>query len=92
MVGFIKDIILSKKRNKLNNIYGFVKTSSEVEEGKIISNLKQFRRLRRILRMSINNNDKKKLQEMFKKKRKSGINVVAKNDCNSTDKIEKVNE
>ncbi|KAK1389755.1 hypothetical protein POM88_017933 [Heracleum sosnowskyi] len=52
--GEIKDIVLPRKRDKYNNRIGFVKTSSELEVGKIISNLKQLNGLGRILRMSIN--------------------------------------
>lgn len=54
MGGTIKDIILPKRRDRRNNRYGFVKTTSELEADKIISNLKQFKGLGRILKMSIN--------------------------------------
>ncbi|KAK1389926.1 hypothetical protein POM88_018104 [Heracleum sosnowskyi] len=52
--GNIKDIILPRKRDRWNNRFGFVKTVSEQEAGFIISNLKQYKGLGRILKMSIN--------------------------------------
>lgn len=54
MRGDIKDIILPKRRDIRNKRYGFVKTCSELEAGMIISNLKQFKGLGRILKMKIN--------------------------------------
>lgn len=57
--GDIKDIILPKKRDKWNKRFGFVITKSELEAGAIISNLKQHRGLGRILRMTINDPDKR---------------------------------
>lgn len=41
--GDIKDISLPRKRDKMNNRIGFVKTNSELEAGRIISILKQFK-------------------------------------------------
>lgn len=61
MGGTIKDIILPKRRDRRNHRYGFVKTTSELEAGKIISNLKQFKGLGRILKMSINKMEKAKV-------------------------------
>ncbi|KAK1393875.1 hypothetical protein POM88_012931 [Heracleum sosnowskyi] len=52
--GDIWDIILPRKRDRKGNRIGFVKTSSELESGRIISNLKQFKGLGRVLKMSIN--------------------------------------
>ncbi|KAK1394316.1 hypothetical protein POM88_013372 [Heracleum sosnowskyi] len=52
--GNIIDIIFPRRRDRWNNCIGFVKTSSELEARKIISNLKQYKGLGRVLRMSIN--------------------------------------
>lgn len=38
--GIVKDIILPRKRDKQNNMIGFVKTTCELEAGKIINNVK----------------------------------------------------
>lgn len=54
MGGNVKDIILLRKRDKRNKRFGFVKTYSELEAGEIISNVKQFKGLGRILGLSIN--------------------------------------
>ncbi|KAK1352858.1 hypothetical protein POM88_052696 [Heracleum sosnowskyi] len=40
--GQIKDIVLPKKRDKNNKRIGFIKTSTELEAGRIISNTKEF--------------------------------------------------
>lgn len=58
--GDIKNIILPRKRDKMNSRIGFVKTSTELEAGRIISNLKQFKGLGRILKMSLNDDNKQK--------------------------------
>ncbi|KAK1401457.1 hypothetical protein POM88_001062 [Heracleum sosnowskyi] len=47
------DIVLPTKRDKKNNMIGFVKTSSEEEAGRMISNVKQFKGLGQKLKMSI---------------------------------------
>lgn len=61
--GEVLDIILPRKRDKKNKRYGFVKTTSELEAGKIILNAKEKGGVAACIRMSINTlskNDKGK--------------------------------
>lgn len=59
MGGNIKDIILPRKRDKWNKRFGFVKTYSKLEVGKIISNVRNFKGLGRILGLTINEDSKR---------------------------------
>lgn len=54
--GQILDIVLPKKRDKLGKRYGFIKTTSELEAGAIISNAKMDKRLGGRIGMQINKN------------------------------------
>lgn len=60
--GAIVDIILPLKRDKRNKRYGFVKTTSELEAGKIILNAKEKGGLATRIRMSINEAVRQKAQ------------------------------
>lgn len=55
--GEVVDIILPMKRDKKNKRYGFVKTTSELEAGKIILNAKEKGWIAARIRMSINEMD-----------------------------------
>lgn len=52
--GEVVDVILSRKKDKFNNRFGFVKTTNEEEAGKLISNVKKCKGLGMKMKMSIN--------------------------------------